>query len=38
VNDARLRAEMRERGKRRAAPFTWAASAAQLHAVYSGLV
>jgi glycosyltransferase involved in cell wall biosynthesis len=38
VNDARLRAEMRERGRRRAAPFTWAASAAQLHAVYSGLV
>jgi len=38
VNDARLRAEMRERGKKRAAPFTWAASAAQLHAVYSGLV
>ena len=38
VSDARLRADMRGRGKRRAAPFTWAASAAQLHTVYSGLV
>ncbi len=38
VGDARLRAEMRELGRKRAAPFTWAASAAQLHAVYSGLV
>ncbi len=38
VNDSRLRADMCARGKRRAAPFTWAASAAQLHAVYSSLV
>lgn len=38
VNDARLRADMRERGRRRAAPFTWSASAAQLHSVYAGIL
>lgn len=38
VNDGALRANLGKQGKRRAQPFTWAASAAQLHAVYSGLV
>ena len=38
INDSRLSADMRERGRRRAAPFTWSASAAQLHSVYAGLL
>ncbi len=38
VNDATMRAKLQEKGKKRAAPFTWTASAAQLHAVYSELV
>jgi glycosyltransferase involved in cell wall biosynthesis len=38
VNDGTLRANLRKQGKKRAEPFTWTASAAQLHAVYSDLV
>jgi glycosyltransferase involved in cell wall biosynthesis len=37
LNDAQLQANLRRRGKKRAEPFTWTASAAQLHAVYSSL-
>jgi glycosyltransferase involved in cell wall biosynthesis len=38
LEDGRLREALRVRGRKRAAPFTWAASAAQMHAVYAGLV
>jgi len=38
VNDGRLRDSLRRQGKKRAQPFTWSASAAQLHAVYSELL
>jgi glycosyltransferase involved in cell wall biosynthesis len=38
VNDGDLRANLVRKGKKRAEPFTWTASAAQLHAVYSELV
>jgi glycosyltransferase involved in cell wall biosynthesis len=35
LTDGQLRESLRKRGKERAAPFTWKASAAQLHRVYS---
>ncbi|MBV9769708.1 MAG: glycosyltransferase family 4 protein, partial [Bryobacterales bacterium] len=38
VNDGALRESLGKKGRKRAEPFTWAASAAELHAVYSELV
>ena len=38
VNDASLRDDLRNKGKGRAAAFTWTASAAQLHRAYSELM
>lgn len=38
VNSGRLRAEMGQRGKKRAELFTWAAAAANLHQAYASLL
>jgi glycosyltransferase involved in cell wall biosynthesis len=38
VRDTQLQTKLGQRGRKRAEPFTWAASAAQLHALYSELV
>jgi glycosyltransferase involved in cell wall biosynthesis len=38
VNDSQLREKLRKKGRKRAETFTWTASAAQLHSVYSELM
>jgi glycosyltransferase involved in cell wall biosynthesis len=38
INDARLRSDLSERGKKRARLFTWPAAAAGLHEAYSSLM
>jgi glycosyltransferase involved in cell wall biosynthesis len=38
VVSSQLRAELRQRGRERAEPFTWAASAAKLHEAYASLL
>jgi glycosyltransferase involved in cell wall biosynthesis len=38
MKDGQLRANLQKQGKKRAEPFTWTASAAQLHSVYSELL
>lgn len=38
IQDGQLRESLRKRGKQRASPFTWNASSARLHEIYSGLL